>query len=138
MCASGTHLAPGDAAEQRLGGCGRRRTTTLRSPAFSQRHAVAEEDRAQGGNMPQPGDIVIERLTGNRAIVIRVVSPEEMICRLRDGRFEERFTFELEPPPSPLASLLSFFVSSFLSWFRQSPAASVEGPRPALARSRAS
>ncbi len=88
--------------------------------------------------MPQPGDIVIERLTGNRAIVIRVVSPEEMICRFRDGRFEERFTFELERPPSQFGSLLSFFVSSFLSWFRQSPAASVEGPRPALARSRAS
>jgi len=88
--------------------------------------------------MPQPGDIVIERLTGNRAIVIRVVSPEEMICRLRDGRFEERFTFALDRPPSPFGSLLSFFVSSFLSWFRQSPAASVEGPRPALARSRAS
>src|SRR5436190_20734429 len=28
--------------------------------------------------MPQPGDIVVERLTGNRAIVIRAVSPEEM------------------------------------------------------------
>jgi len=89
--------------------------------------------------MPQPGDIVVERLTGDRAIVIRVASPEEMICRFRDGRFEERFTFELERPPSPLASLLSSFVSSFLSWFRQSPAASVtEHPRPALARSRAS
>jgi len=49
--------------------------------------------------MPQPGDIVAERLTGNRAIVIRVVSPEEMICRFGDGRFEERFTFELERPP---------------------------------------
>src|SRR2546425_12367015 len=104
---------------RRLGGSGRRRATTPRSPAFSQRHAVAEEDRAQGGTMPQPGDIVIERLTGNRALVIRVVSPEEMICRFRDGRFEERFTFELERPPSPFGSLLSFFVSTFLSWFRQ-------------------
>jgi len=36
--------------------------------------------------MPQPGDIVVERLTGNRAIVIRVASPEEMICRFGDGR----------------------------------------------------
>ena len=89
--------------------------------------------------MPQPGDIVTEHLTGNRVMVIRVVSPEELICRFGDGRFEERFTFELERPPSPLASLLSSFVSSFLSWFRQSPAASVtERPRPALARSRAS
>ena len=90
--------------------------------------------------MPQPGDIVVERLTGNRAIVIRVVGPEEeMICRFGDGRFEERFTFELELPPSPLVSLLSFSVSSFLSWFRQSPAASVpERSRAARARFRAS
>src|SRR5207249_8304755 len=85
--------------------------------------------------MLQPGDIVVERVTGNRAIVIRVVSPEETICRFGDGRFEERFTFELELPPSPLVSLLSFSVSSFLSWFRQSPAASVpERSRAARAR----
>ena len=89
--------------------------------------------------MPQPGDIVVERLTGNRAIVIRVVSPEEMICRFRDGRFEERCTFELERPPSPFGSLVSFLVSAFLSGFRQGPAASVpERSRPAPARSRAS
>jgi len=87
--------------------------------------------------MPQPGDIVVERLTGNRAIVIRVVSPEEMICRFPDGRLEGRFTFELDP--LPLASLVSFFLASFLSRFRQSPPTSVtERPRPALARSRAS
>src|SRR3989440_8662445 len=73
--------------------------------------------------MPQPGDIVVERLTGNRAIVIRAVSPEEMICRFGDGRFEERFTFELERPPSPFGSLVSFLVSAFLSGFRQGPAA---------------
>ncbi len=89
--------------------------------------------------MLQPGDIVVERVTGNRAIVIRVVSPEETICRFGDGRFEERFTFELELPPSPLVSFLSFSVSSFLSWFRQSPAASVpERSRAARARFRAS
>ena len=87
--------------------------------------------------MPQPGDIVVERLTGNRAIVIRVVSPEEIICRFSDGRLEERFTFELDL--LPLASLVSFFLASFLSRFRQSPATSVtERPRPAVARSRAS
>ena len=85
--------------------------------------------------MPQPGDIVVERLTGSRAIVIRVVSPEEMICRFPDGRLEERFTFELDL--LPLASLVSFFLSSFLSRFRQTPATSVtERPRPALVRSR--
>jgi len=89
--------------------------------------------------MSQPGDIVVECLTGNRAIVIRVVSSEEMICRFGDGRLEERFTFELERPPSPFGAVVSLFVSSFLSWFRRNPAASVtERPRPALARSRAS
>ena len=89
--------------------------------------------------MPQPGDIVVERLTGNRAIMIRVVTSEEMICRFGDGRFEERFTFELERPPSPFVSLVSFLVSPFLSGFRQGPAASVpERSRSAPARSRAS
>jgi len=83
--------------------------------------------------MPQPGDIVVERLTGNRAIVIRVVSPEEMVCRFADGRLDERFTFELDP--LPFASLVSFFLASFLSRFRQSPGTSVtERPRPTLVR----
>jgi len=43
--------------------------------------------------MPQRGEIVVERLTSNRAIVIRVVSPEEVTCRFADGRLEDRFTF---------------------------------------------
>ena len=47
--------------------------------------------------MPQCGEIVVERLTGNRAMVIRVLSPEEVTCRFGDGRLEDRFTFELEP-----------------------------------------
>src|SRR5439155_9206154 len=65
--------------------------------------------------MPQPGDIVAERLTGNRAMVIRVLSPEEVTCRFGDGRFEARFTFELDRAPSQFGSLLSFVMSSFLS-----------------------
>jgi len=52
--------------------------------------------------MPQRGEIVVERLTGNRAIVIRVVSPEEISCRFADGRLEDRFTFELEPLREPV------------------------------------
>src|SRR5437016_13893257 len=52
--------------------------------------------------MPQRGEIVVERLTGNRAIVIRVVSPEEVTCRFADGRLEDRFTFELEPLREPV------------------------------------
>ena len=45
--------------------------------------------------MLERGDIVVERLTGKRAIVIRVASPEEVTCRFADGRLEERFAFEL-------------------------------------------
>jgi len=52
--------------------------------------------------MPQRGEIVVERLTGNRAIVIRVVSPEEVTCRFADGRLEDRFTFVLEPLREPV------------------------------------
>jgi hypothetical protein len=86
--------------------------------------------------MPQRGEIVVERLTGKRAIVIKVVSPEEVTCRFGDGRLEERFTFELEPPLSPLGSLVSFFISSLLGRFSPSRAPSVAGPpRPTLVRS---
>jgi hypothetical protein len=85
--------------------------------------------------MPQRGDIVVERLTGRRAIVIDVVSAEEVSCRFGNGRLEGRFTFEFEPPLSPFGSLLSFFFSSFVSRFRQSPPTSITGPpRPTLVR----
>ena len=76
--------------------------------------------------MPQRGEIMVERLTGNRAMVIRVLSPEEITCRFADGRLEDRFTFELEPLLSPFGSLVWFFLSGFVSrWFRQGAAASV-------------
>ena len=88
-------------------------------------------------SMPQRGEIVVERLTGNRAMVIRVLSPEEVTCRFGDGRLEDRFTFELEPLLSlrdprgggrfvPLGSLVWLFLSGFVSrWFRQGAPASV-------------
>src|SRR6184192_3074539 len=77
-------------------------------------------------SMPQRGEIVVERLTGNRAMVIRVLSPEEVTCRFGDGRLEDRFTFEVEPLLSPFGSLVWFFLSGFVSrWFRQGAAASV-------------
>ena len=64
--------------------------------------------------MPQRGEMVVERLTGNRAIVIRVESPEEVTCRFCDGRLEYRYTFELEPPATPpLGSLISLLLSPF-------------------------
>ena len=75
--------------------------------------------------MPQRGEIVVERLTGNRLMVIDVVSPEEITCRFADGRLEDRFTFEVEPLLSPFGSLV-WFLSGFVSrWFRQAAPASV-------------
>ena len=56
--------------------------------------------------MPQSGDIVVERLTGRRAMVIEA-SDAEITCRFDDGRLEDRKAFEVEPPPSLLGSLLS-------------------------------
>ena len=76
--------------------------------------------------MPQCGEIVVERLTGNRAMVIHVVSPEEITCRFADGRLEDRFTFEVEPLLSPFGAVVWFVLSGFVSrWFRQGATASV-------------
>src|SRR5438034_10248116 len=76
--------------------------------------------------MPQRGEIVVERLTGNRAMVIHVVSPEEITCRFADGRLEDRFLFEVEPLLSPFGWLVWFFLAGFMSWwFRQGAPASV-------------
>jgi len=87
--------------------------------------------------MPQRGEIVVERLTGNRTMVIRVVGREEVTCRFADGRLEDRFAFELEPLLSlrdprgggrfvPLGSLVWLFFSGFVSrWFRQGAPVSV-------------
>jgi len=69
----------------------------------------------EAADMPQRGELVVERLTGNRAIVIRVESPEEVTCRFCDGRLEYRYMFELEPPPTPpLGSLISLLLSPFM------------------------
>ena len=70
--------------------------------------------------MPQRGEIVVERLTGNRVMVIDVVSPEEITCRFggRPAGGSDRFTFKLEPLLSPFGSLVS-------RWLRQAAPASV-------------
>ena len=76
--------------------------------------------------MLQRGEIVVERLTGTRAMVIRVLGLEEVTCRFADGRLEDRFVFELEPLLSPLGSLVLFFLSGFVGrWFRQGSRAAV-------------
>src|SRR3989442_1611148 len=64
-------------------------------------------------SMPQRGEIVVERLTGNRAMVIHVVSPEEITCRFADGRLEDRFMFEVEPLLSPKRQVIS---SGLTTW----------------------
>jgi hypothetical protein len=84
--------------------------------------------------MPQRGDIVVERLTGKRAIVIHV-NGEELTCRFADGRLEDRFTFELEPALPPLNSLLAFLGSLFTATPRERPSLQAgERPRPLLVR----
>ena len=64
--------------------------------------------------MLQRGDIVVERLTGRRALVIKLNGPEEVCCRFGDGRLEDRYTFELELAPPPLAWLLSLLIAPFM------------------------
>jgi hypothetical protein len=91
--------------------------------------------------MLKRGEIVVERLTGDRVMVIDVVSPEEITCRFADGRLEDRFTFEVEPLLSPFGSLVWF--GFMRRWFWQGVAASVtdrlrlvrasESPRSPLA-----
>ena len=85
--------------------------------------------------MHQRGDIVVERLTGKRAIVIRIEGPEEVTCRFADGRLEERFTFELEPAQAPIATLISLTLSMLGAGSRERPPANVtDRLRPMLVR----
>ena len=70
--------------------------------------------------MPQRGDIVVERLTGKRAIVIQV-NGEELTCRFADGRLEDRFVFEVEPALSFINSLVAFLGSLLPSPPRERP-----------------
>src|SRR5256885_3466272 len=100
--------------------------------------------------MPQRGKIVLERLTGNRVMVIDVVSPEEITCRFADGRLEDRFTFEVEPLLSlrdprgggrfvPLGPLVWLFLSGFVNrGFQPSAAASLTDRLPLVRPSEAS
>ena len=79
--------------------------------------------------MPQleRGDIVVERLTGTRVIVISArPAADDVTVRFPDGRLEDRYTFELEQPQTIFDVLLGLLAVS-LAW----PARAVEyGPRP--------
>jgi len=92
--------------------------------------------------MPERGEMVVERLTGNRAIVIRVEGQEEVTCRFRDGRLEYRYTFELEPTATPsVNSLISLILSPFtllLSLINRPRERTSSRPRPLLVRPPAS
>lgn len=81
------------------------------------------------------GDIVIERLTARRAIVIHVAGAEEVTCRFADGRLEDRFTFELEPALSLIDIIWSLIVSPFTTRGRdRQPVSITDRVRPLLAR----
>ena len=79
-----------------------------------------------------------EKLTGKRAIVIHVTSPDEVTCRFADGRLEDRFTFELDPLLPLLGSILSFVIALFGYGTRDRPNSIAEQVRPLLVRRAAS
>jgi hypothetical protein len=117
-------------------------TSGGRAPYIGREHSTAVQTQTtarEGNRMPQRGDIVVERLTGKRAIVIHV-NGEELTCRFADGRLEDRFAFELEPALPPLNSLLALLGSLFTSSSRpqSSQVGAGERPRPLLVRPSAS
>jgi hypothetical protein len=84
--------------------------------------------------MPKRGEIVVERLTGRRAIVIHVTGPEEVTCRFADGRLEDRFVFELESLPSLWEAIATFLLAPFTSRGRDTPPAVPNRVRPMIVR----
>jgi hypothetical protein len=83
--------------------------------------------------MAHRGDIVVERLTGKRLIVINVAG-DEITCRFEDGRKEERFAFELDSPSSVLGTLLSLVASPFRGRSRDDAPGLSERVRPLVLR----
>ena len=86
--------------------------------------------------MLQRGDIVVERLTGRRTMVIHVANPEEVTCRFDDGRLEDRFVFELDLAQqlNLLDSLLSYLKAPFISPPAPKKPVVAAPPRPRVAR----
>ena len=60
------------------------------------------------------GDILIERLTGKKVMVIDVPQTDEVTCRFSDGRLEGRFICEVAIPQR---SLLESFFSYAMTFF---------------------
>ena len=84
--------------------------------------------------MPERGKIVVERLTGRRAMVIDVSGNDEITCRFSDGRLEQRYAFEVEPPRPLLESFVSFVLSLVTSPRDGVSRAVGERARPMLVR----
>src|SRR5213078_2020267 len=106
------------------------------SPASSLLTRVRARDYAASfaeDTMPQRGDIVVERLTGKRVIVIKVAG-DEIMCRFDDGRKEERFAFELESSTSAFGAFLSLIASLFRGRFREAAPGVNERVRPLVLR----
>ena len=83
--------------------------------------------------MPQleRGEIVVERLTGTRVIVISATD-DEITVRFPDGRLQDRYAFEVGQPPT-LLDLLRELLTLSLAW----PVRAIEyGPQPVPPRPR--
>ena len=86
--------------------------------------------------MPQleRGEIVVERLTGTRVMIIDATA-DALTVRFPDGRLEDRFAFEVEQPQT-LLDVLRDLLALSLVW----PARAIEygpravPPRPQLVR----
>jgi len=76
--------------------------------------------------MPQleRGEIVVERLTGTRVMIINATA-DELTVRFPDGRLEDRFAFEVEHPQT-LLDVLRDLLAASLAW---PPRAIEYGPR---------
>jgi hypothetical protein len=83
----------------------------------------------------QRGDILVERLTGKRVMVIDVPAPDEVTCRFSDGRLEGRFMCEVAIPQRSLLESFFSYAQTFLFAPQRTQLTSVttEG-RPRLAR----
>ena len=79
------------------------------------------------------GDIVVERLTGKRAIVIKIAGDDEVTCRFGDGRLEDRYAFELEASV-PFVDWLVSLATPFWVRSRERMPSVGERTRPMLVR----
>ena len=81
------------------------------------------------------GDILVERLTGKRVMVIDVPGPDEVTCRFSDGRLEGRFICEVAiPQRSLLESFFSYAMTFFVGPQKTQLTSVASDSRPRLTR----